>query len=115
PADKVTIRVTNPATRNTVFDQDQVDGMMSITIGSPMDLVVRANQGKSKPLHFMSFAEFGVAPQGQGIIANQEFLAKRPLIAKRFITATARAFDEASKPENIDKAAKIAIEASGAS
>lgn len=115
PADKVTVRVTNPATRNTVFDQGQVDGMMSITIGSPMDLVVRAEEGKSKPVHFMPFADFGVAPEGQGVVANGHFLAAKPDVVRRFVRASARAFAEASRPENVDEAVAIALRLSGAS
>jgi len=115
PADKITIRVVNGATRNTVFDQEQVDGMFSITIGSPMDLVVRAQQGKGKPLHFMPFAEFGLAPQGQGIIAGETALTTKRDATTRFMAATAKAFREASKPENIAEAVAIAVRDSGAS
>ena len=67
PADKVTIQVTSPATRNTVFVNGQVDSFISVVIGSPLDLVVRAQQGKDKPVYFMPFADFGIAPMGQGI------------------------------------------------
>jgi NitT/TauT family transport system substrate-binding protein len=111
----VTVRVTNAATRNTVFDQGQVDALLSITIGSPMDLVVRAEQGKSKPLHFMPFAEYGIAPQGQGLLGNTDYLARNPDVVRRFIAATARGFKDTSKPENFEEAIKIAIEASKAS
>jgi NitT/TauT family transport system substrate-binding protein len=111
----VTVRVTSATTRNTVFDQGQVDALLSITIGSPMDLVVRAEQGKSKPLHFMPFAEYGIAPQGQGLLANIDYLARNPDVVRRFIAATARGFKEASKPDNFDEAIKIAMEASKAS
>jgi NitT/TauT family transport system substrate-binding protein len=110
----VAVRVTSAATRNTVFDQGQVDALLSITIGSPMDLVVRAEQGKSKPLHFMPFAEYGIAPQGQGLLGNTEYLARNPDVVRRFIAATARGFKDTSKLENFEEAIKIAIEASKA-
>ena len=115
PAEKITIRVVNGATRNTVFDQGQVDGMFSITIGSPMDLMVRAQQGKGKPLHFMPFADFGLAPQGQGIIAGDAALTEKRDATARFMAATAKAFSEASKPENIAEAVAISVHGSGAS
>ena len=70
PADKVKIQVTSPATRNTVFVNGQVDSFISVLIGSPLDLVVRAQQGKDKPVYFMPFADFGIAPMGQGLLAH---------------------------------------------
>jgi NitT/TauT family transport system substrate-binding protein len=113
--ESVTVRVTNAATRNTVFDQGQVDGLLSITIGSPMDLVVRSQEGKSKPVQFMPFANFGLTPQGQGLLGNTEYLERNPDAVRRFIAATSRAFAETSRPENTDEAVGIAIAASGAS
>ncbi len=115
PADQVTTRVVNAATRNTVFDQGQVDGLFSITIGSPMDLLVRAEQGKSKPLLIMPFANFGLAPQGQGIIASESALGAKRDAVRRFIAATDKAFIEAGRPENIAEAIKISVRDSGAS
>ena len=78
PADKVSIRVVSAATRNTVFAQGQVDSFVSIVIGSPLDLVVRARQGKGKPLYFMPFEDFGVAPLGQGVMVHEQVLARSP-------------------------------------
>jgi NitT/TauT family transport system substrate-binding protein len=113
--ESVTVRVTNAATRNTVFDQGQVDGLLSIIIGSPMDLVVRAQEGKSKRVQFMPFANFGLTPQGQGLLGNTEYLERNPDAVRRFLAATSRAFAETSKPENIEEAVGIAIAGSGAS
>ena len=115
PADQVTIRVVNAATRNTVFDQGQVDGLFSITIGSPMDLLVRAQEGKSKPLLIMPFADFGLAPQGQGIIASEAALGTKRDAIRRFIAATNKAFIEAGRSENMTEAIKISVRDSGAS
>ena len=78
PADQVKVQVTSPATRNTVFVNGQVDSFISVVIGSPLDLVVRAQQGKGKPVHFMPFAEFGIAPMGQGILAHERVIAEKP-------------------------------------
>ena len=75
PADKVTAQVTSPATRNTVFVNGQVDSFISVVIGSPLDLVVRARQGKDKPVYFMPFADYGIAPMGQGLFVNERMLA----------------------------------------
>src|SRR5437868_3462820 len=78
PADKVKIQVTGAATRNTVFVNGQVDSFISVLIGSPLDLVVRAHQGKDKPVYFMPFADFGIAPMGQGLLVHERMIAESP-------------------------------------
>ena len=114
PRDQVRAQVTSPATRNTVFVNGQVDSFISVVIGSPLDLVVRAKQGKDKPVHFMQFAEFGIAPLGQGVFVNERMLAEKPDMLRRFVRATARALDEIVKPENTDEAVDVAMRLSGA-
>jgi NitT/TauT family transport system substrate-binding protein len=114
PRDQVRAQVTSPATRNTVFVNGQVDSFISVVIGSPIDLVVRANQGKDKPVHFMQFAQFGIAPLGQGVFVNERMLAEKPDMLRRFVRATARALDEIAKPENTDEAVDVAMRLSGA-
>ena len=114
PPDKISIRVTNAATRNTVFVNGQVDSFVSIVIGSPLDLVVRARQGKGKPLHFMPFEDFGVAPLGQGVMVHEQTIAQKPDMVQRFLRATARALNEVTKKENFDEAVEIAMRFSGA-
>lgn len=115
PADKVSIQVTSAATRNTVFVNGQVDGFISVVIGSPLDLVVRAQQGKGKPVHFMPFADFGIAPLGQGVIAHEQTIATKPDLLRRFIRASDRAVYDIVKPENIDAAVDAGMKLSGAS
>jgi NitT/TauT family transport system substrate-binding protein len=114
PPDKVKIQVTSPATRNTVFVNGQVDSFISVVIGSPLDLVVRAQQGKDKPVHFMPFAEFGIAPMGQGILAHERVIAEKPEMLRRFVRASARALNEVAKPESTEDAVNIAMRLSGA-
>ena len=115
PPDQISIRVTSAATRNTVFVNGQVNSFVSIVIGSPLDLVVRARQGKGKPLHFMQFEDFGVAPLGQGVMVHEQTIAQKPEMVQRFLRATARALNEVTKKENSDEAVEIAIRLSGAS
>jgi NitT/TauT family transport system substrate-binding protein len=114
PRDQVRAQVTSPATRNTVFVNGQVDSFISVVIGSPLDLVVRANQGKDKPVHFMQFAQFGIAPLGQGVFVHERMLAEKPDMLRRFVRATARALDEIVKPENTEAAVDAAMRLSGA-
>jgi NitT/TauT family transport system substrate-binding protein len=114
PADQVKIQVTSPATRNTVFVNGQVDSFISVVIGSPLDLVVRARQGKDKPVHFMPFADFGIAPMGQGIVAHERVIAEKPDMLRRFVRASAKALNEVVKPEATEAAVDIAMKLSGA-
>jgi len=114
PPDEVKIQVTSPATRNTVFVNGQVDSFISVVIGSPLDLVVLAKQGKGKPVHFMQFADFGIAPMGQGVIVNDRSIVEKPDMLRRFVRASARALDQVVKPANTEEAVNAAMRLSGA-
>jgi NitT/TauT family transport system substrate-binding protein len=114
PADKVTAQVTSPATRNTVFVNGKVDSFISIVIGSPLDLVVRARQGKDKPVYFMQFADFGITPMGQGVFVNDKTLAAKPDMLRRFVRASAHAVNDTVKSAAVDEAVDIAMHLSGA-
>ncbi len=114
PADKVKIQVTSAATRNTVFVNGQVDSFISVVIGSPLDLVVRAKQGKGKPVYFMPVADFGITPLGQGVLAHERVIAEKPDMLRRFVRASARALDEIVKPELTEEAVNAAMKLSGA-
>jgi NitT/TauT family transport system substrate-binding protein len=114
PPDKVQIQVTSPATRNTVFVNGKVDSFISVVIGSPLDLVVNAQQGKGKPVYFMPFSDFGIAPMGQGLIAHERTIATKPDMLRRFVKASARALNDVVKPENTEEAVNVAMRLSGA-
>ena len=113
PADKVDVKITSPATRNTVFVNGNVDGFVSIIIGTPLNLVVRAKEGKGKPIYFMPFCDFGVCPMGQGVITSDGVLKNRSDMIARFNRATLRAMKDCLKPENVDEAVDIALKLSG--
>jgi len=110
PPEKVSIRVTSPATRNTVFVNGQVDAFVSVVVGSPLDLVVRARQGKGKPLHFM---QFGVAPLGQGVVVHEQTIAQNSDLVARFVRATARGLNDVVKPENLEEGVEVAMRLAG--
>ena len=114
PADKVNIRVTSAATRNTVFVNGQVDSFISVVIGSPLDLVVRAQQGKDKPVYFMPFADFGIAPMGQGLLTHERVIAEKPEMLRRFVKASARALNDIVKPASTEEAVNVAMRLSDA-
>jgi NitT/TauT family transport system substrate-binding protein len=109
PADKVTAQVTSPATRNTVFLTGKVDSFISVVIGSPLDLVVRARQGKDKPVYFMQFADFGISPMGQGVFVNDQTLAAKPDMLRRFVRASQHAVNDIAGPERVDEAVDVAM------
>jgi NitT/TauT family transport system substrate-binding protein len=114
PPDKVRIQVTSPATRNTVFVNGQVDSFISVVIGSPLDLVVRAREGKDKGVYFMPFADFGIAPMGQGILAHDRVIAEKPEMLRKFVRASARALDDIARPEHVEEAVDVGMRLSGA-
>ncbi len=107
--DQVTIRVVNIAVRNTVFAERKVDAFVSQILGSPMDFVARAKEGKNAPVHFMLFDEFGVNTLSQGLIAHKDTITRRPEVVRKFLHATARAIKEIAKPQNFDEATDIAM------
>jgi NitT/TauT family transport system substrate-binding protein len=113
PPEKVSIRVTGAATRNTVFVNGQVDSFVSVVVGSPLDLVVRARQGKGKSLHFMQFEDFGVAPLGQGVVVHEQTIAQKFELVARFVRATARGLNDVAKAENLDEGVSIAMRQAG--
>jgi len=102
----------SPATRNTVFANGNVDGFVSIVIGSPLEFVVRAKTGKGKPVHFMPFAKFGLSPMGQGVITNDQYIAAKPAVLEKFVRASSKAFTEVMKPKNHDAAVATGLKLS---
>ena len=61
----------------------------------------------------MLLSTYGVNLLGQGLIASEAFLTKRPDVARRFIKATIRAFRETVIDTNIEEALTIAHQMSG--
>jgi NitT/TauT family transport system substrate-binding protein len=113
--EKVKIQITNAATRNTVFVNGNVDGFLSVLVGSPLDLVVRAEQGKGKPITFMPVEDFGIAPMGQGLIVHEQYLATKADVLRRFLRASTRGLKDLVKSENIDEAVEISLKGANAS
>jgi hypothetical protein len=66
------MRVMNVAVRNTVFAERKVDAFVSQILGSPMDFVVRAKEGKNPGVHFLLFGDFGVNTLSQGLLAEKK-------------------------------------------
>jgi len=102
----VQLRLVNPATRGTVFAQHATDGILAIALYSGTSL----GGGETTT---MALSTYGVNLLGQGLIASEVFLAKRPDVARRFIKATSRAFRETILESNIEEALAIAVQLSG--
>jgi NitT/TauT family transport system substrate-binding protein len=109
PPDAVTIRVVNVAARNAVFAERKVDAFVSQVLGSPVDFIARAQEGKGKPVKFMLFSDFGIKSLSQGLLAHPDYLAQKPDVVRKFIRAVARSIKEISQPRYFEEAADIAI------
>ena len=112
PPESVSLRVVSASVRNTTFAHGTVDSFVSIVIGSPLDFVVLAKEGKGKPVHFMNFPEFGVDHLAYGILAHHSTLQEKPDLVKRFLRATAKGWTEA--PKHVDEALQIGLKHSPA-
>jgi len=102
----VQLRLVNPATRGAVFAQRAADGILAISLYSNASLGGVATTS-------MALSDYGVNLLGQGIIASEAFLAKRPDVARRFLKATSRAFHETILEINVEEALAIAAQMSG--
>ena len=77
PLDQVTIRIVSMQARNTVFYQHQVDGIVSVVIGSPMDMIVAAKEGKGAPIYLMPFSDFGIRTMATGAVVHDDTIASQ--------------------------------------
>jgi NitT/TauT family transport system substrate-binding protein len=109
PPDRVTTRVVNIAARNTVFAEGKVDAFVGQILGSPMDFVERAQQGKGKPVYFMLFSDFGIQSLSEGLVVHRDTIARNPQVIRKVVHAVARAIDDTVQPANADEAVDIAI------
>jgi NitT/TauT family transport system substrate-binding protein len=112
--DQVTLRIVSVAARNTVFYQNQVEGIVSTVVGSPMDMIVAAREGRGRPIHIMPFADFGLLSLSQGLITHDDTIAQQPDLVRRFIRASARAVEECRAPAVFDPMTDAAMRMSRA-
>ena len=114
PKDSVTVRVVSVAARNQVFYQHEVDGIVSTVIGSPMDMVVAAKEGRGGPIHIMPFSDFGIASMTTGVVAHTDTIASNPDLVRRFLRASAKGLQEITDPSKADEATDAAMRISAA-
>lgn len=114
PKDQVTVRVVSVAARNTIFYQKRVDAIISTLIGSPMDMVVAAREGKGPPVHLMPFSDYGITSMSAGICVHEDTIAQKPDLVKRFVAASLKGLKEITNEALADEATDIAMKLSGA-
>jgi NitT/TauT family transport system substrate-binding protein len=114
PNDKVTLRIVAIAARNQVFYQNQVEGIVSTVIGSPMDMIVAAREGRGPAIHIMPFADFGIQSLSQGFIVHDDLIRENPEMVRGFSRACTKAIRDCMDERNLDAATDIAMKLSRA-
>ncbi len=114
PADKVQMHIVSMQARNTVFYQHQVDGFVSVVIGSPMDMIVAAKEGKGDPIYLMPFSDFGIRTMAVGAVAHDDAIQQKPELVHAFTRASCKAMTEIADEKLADEATDVAMTLSGA-
>ena len=114
PLDKVAMHIVSMQARNTVFLQHQVDGFVSVVIGSPMDMIVAAKEGKGQPIYLMPFSDFGIRTMATGAVTHHDTIASKPDLVRGFTRASCKAMNEINTEAKADEATDIAMELSKA-
>jgi NitT/TauT family transport system substrate-binding protein len=114
PLDSVKVRVVSVAARNQVFYQHEVDGIVSTVIGSPMDMVVAAKEGRGDPVYIMPYADFGVSSMTTGVVAHTDMITNNPDLVRRFVRASDRGLKDILDEKMADAATDAAMTISGA-
>lgn len=114
PVDQVAVRVVSMQARNTVFYQHQVDGIVSVVIGSPMDMIVAAKEGKADPVYLMPFSDFGIRSMATGAVVHDDTILQKPDLVRGFTRASLRATAEIANEALADEATDIAMKLSQA-
>jgi NitT/TauT family transport system substrate-binding protein len=74
-----------------------INGQADLLLGYLMDQNIKIQDATKKPVTVIAFADYGVNLIVSGIIANKDLLAEKPELAKRFMRAATRAFEESEK------------------
>lgn len=74
-----------------------INGQADLLLGYLMDQNIKIQDATKKPVTVIAFADYGINLVVSGIIANKELLAEKPDLAKRFMRAATKAFEESEK------------------
>ncbi len=88
------VSVINPAVgaKNALFLQKRADGITGY-----VNVQVAQVEAQGAKTHYFFYSEYGVNTMANGIVANADWLAKNPDVAKRFLRATAKGWADAKK------------------
>lgn len=89
-ADVAQINIISPAVgaKTALFLQKRADAITGVTYFHVPPL-----EAQGAKLSYFYYADFGVSALEGGVVANTEWLAANPDLARRFITATRKAFE----------------------
>jgi len=74
-----------------------INGQADLLLGYLMDQNIKIQDATKKPVTVIPFADYGVNMVVSGIIANKDVLKDKPDLAKRFMRAATKAFEDAEK------------------
>lgn len=74
-----------------------INGQADLLLGYVMDQNMKLQDAAHKPVTPIRFADYGVNLISSGIIANKDTLKDKPDLAKRFMRAATKSFEEAEK------------------
>ncbi len=74
-----------------------INGQADLLLGYVMDQNMKLQDATKKPVTPIRFADFGVNLVSSGVIANKDTLKEKPDLAKRFMRAATKSFEEAEK------------------
>src|SRR5437016_5822385 len=74
-----------------------INGQADLLLGYVMDQAIKLQDAKQKAVYPIRFADYGVNLVSSGIIVQKEFLKSKPDVVRRFLRATTRSMEEASK------------------
>jgi NitT/TauT family transport system substrate-binding protein len=74
-----------------------INGQADLLLGYLMDQNIKIQDATRKPVTVIAFADYGVNLVVSGIIANKDMLKQNPGLAKRFMRAATKAFEDAEK------------------
>lgn len=74
-----------------------INGQADLLLGYVMDQNIKIQDATKKPVHTIRFADYGVNLISSGIVVNKRTLDEKGDMARRFMRATTKAFQDAEK------------------
>ena len=74
-----------------------INGQADLLLGYVMDQAIKLQDAKHKSVYAIRFADYGVNMVSSGIIVDKDYLKAHADLVKRFLKATTRSMEEATK------------------